>query len=195
MIDGAGEDPKLLAPAAERCPTCVQEPFIAFSSYPPAWDGAACRTPKQGVLGGHSLAKYQMFHSADGWRPATPDGGGGAPYGYSAAVSQLQCGRRLAAEKNWVAFDASSGFDATAASAYVYTIYPHQVFAARADGSCVEDSYLTDGYKPLRDLILGDRDVELHGSATAERWDNATRLALFHTKDKGRPLRHLRVQV
>ena len=184
VIDGAGEDPKLLAPAAERCPTCVQEPFIAFSSYPPAWDGAACRTPKQGVLGGHSLAKYQMFHSADGWRPATPDGGGGAPYGYSAAVSQLQCGRRLAAEKNWVAFDASSGFDATAASAYVYTIYPHQVFAARADGSCVEDSYLTDGYKPLRDLILGDRDVELHGSATAERWDNATRLALFHTKDK-----------
>ena len=129
-----------------------------------------------------------MFHAADGWRPATADGGGGAPYGYSVAVSQLQCGRRLAAEKNWVAFDASSGFDATAASAYVYTIYPHQVFAARADGSCVEDSYLTDGYKPLRDLILADRDVELHGSATAERWDNATRLAHFHTRMR-RPLR------
>ena len=134
MIDGAGED-KLLAPAAERCPTCVQEPFIAFSSYPPAWDGAACRTPKQGVLGGHSLAKYQMFHSADGWRPARPT---------AAAVRRMGTSRRcrsavteLAAEKNWVAFDASSRFDATAASTYVYTIYPHQVSAARADGGCV----------------------------------------------------------
>ena len=149
------EDPKIVL-----FPGSV--PHLIFGSMPVT---EACdRTPR-----------YQIFQTLDAVERAA-DGG------YAARAAQLGCGDDYVHEKNWIYFRDG------AAHRYVYAISPHVVITTNARGLCeYGHRYLgspSTGASVALAELAAVRGMRLHGSASAVLWDEATRLALFHTKSE-----------
>jgi hypothetical protein len=194
------EDPKLIP-----LPSGIGA-GIAFSSFPPHDGPHACHDPPSMLFGGNK-AKFQMFFAspkifgesssatalllakasgvrADSGRAAGETHATSRADALAASVSashpsalgyHFECQNQYLPQKNWI------GFNHAGVLHMVTSVMPHTVQAVREDGKCLIDSYVTDGYEPLRRLAEG---VDVRGSASAIPWRNGTAyLALFHTKN------------
>jgi hypothetical protein len=197
------EDPKLIP-----LPSGIGA-GIAFSSFPPNDGPYACHDPPSMLFGGNK-AKYQMYFASpplfadNSSAPAAlptkagktralrraarqmraalsgaadaPDSPAGPSSHPSALGYRFECQIPYLPNKNWI------GFTHAGVLHMVTSVTPHTVQTVREDGRCSVDSYVTDGYEPLRRLA---KAVDVRGSASAIPWHNGTAyLALLHTKNK-----------
>jgi len=187
VVTGA-EDPKFInLDTGDR----GQVPSLAFTSLPPDRpNSTSCGYV--GITRTEDGNVYTYNEPQDAVKQQYQTYGALEPNGsaaYHAAGAHVRCGFPDADEKNWIHFNRGGKIY------YVYTVYPHLVVEAKADGSPTLPSgacrqSLTsdasnggnaDAYRRLEEMGQAGGGFAIHGSAAAVEWDGGY-LAVFHLK-------------
>lgn len=157
------EDPKPLLVDGEI--------VVTFDSRPPA-ELSTCRVDEDGY--GNAVTQMYLASGVNADEP-----------GMAAVGHRLEYGQTDVAEKNWV------GFVHDRELRFVYKPSPHEIVAARTNGS--SEQIDSTKFIPLQDLTTENPNLEFRGSGQAVRVDDPDRtprlpnphyLALFHVYDK-----------
>eukprot|EP00931_Biecheleriopsis_adriatica_P049161 TRINITY_DN28425_c0_g1_i1.p1 TRINITY_DN28425_c0_g1~~TRINITY_DN28425_c0_g1_i1.p1 ORF type:complete len:1772 (+),score=388.07 TRINITY_DN28425_c0_g1_i1:296-5317(+) len=158
LVTTGPEDPKLFSYKGDD--------LMLFNSYPPA-------ALKNGSCGAEPVSQMYLARNIDADHPEEASVG-----------HHLACGRKKAAEKNWIPFERHGKLH------LVYTVLPHMVGTLASDNSC--GSWQKSVFRPLSQVQSMADTMEFRGSATAVYIDDADAtpslktphfLALFHAVD------------